>query len=304
VLQGARAARGSRPEAPAAQTDLNGLEAEPAPRPSRAHALQPEARQDEAVKPVGTQDTYEQLNAVPAGARNTTEEERDRARGQERIATPPFGLAAVENEPTQTRRRAPVAPPVEPEEAFSSEVEPIDTSEAGAALPEGTQPSGELPPVDEPEEETGTAERPRGAGGELEPPVETAASGTDLRPQPRNRALGVVILLLLVVVGAIGIALALKRQGLLPAHRPPPAEPTQELNAAPQAEDAATTDVVVPGAAEEPENDDSDASVEADEPDGGGVVVEAEGAVVVSAAKPPAPAAPAKKKPVPKRKHR
>jgi hypothetical protein len=114
----------------------------------------------------------------------------------------------------------------------------------------------------------------------------------------------VVILLLLVVVGAIGIALALKRQGLLPAHRPPPAEPTQELDAAPQAEDAATADVVVPGAAEEPESDDGDASVEGDEPDAGGVVVEAEGAVVVSAAKPPAPAAPAKKKPVKKRKHR
>jgi hypothetical protein len=292
--------------------DLDGQHAEPAARASRMHGLQADARPEPAAEPVRNKDTYEQLNAVPASARNTTDEERDRARGQERISTPPFGLAAVENEPTRTSRRPPLAPPAEPEEVFSSEVEAIGSGEAPAALPEGTQPSGELPPIGVPDGETGTAKRPRG-DGEARSSAEAQASGTDLRPRPRNRALSAVILVLLVVVGAIGVALALKRQGLLPS-RHPSAEPSLEQPAAPPAAEVPAPTVVGSTAAEEPDIDEGDAAVEADEPDGGGVVVEEEGAVVVSpAAKeaaptptpaPAAPAVPVKKKPVKKHKHR
>jgi hypothetical protein len=243
---------------------------------------------------------------VPGGPRNTTEVERHRARGQERIATPPLGLAAVEDGPTQTRHRAAPGPPAaEPEEVYSSEVEALDTSEAGAALPGGSQPSGELPPVDEAADEAadevGIA-APALDAGEEEPSGQVDEGGTAVGPRPRNRSLSVVILLLLAVVGAIGVALALKRQGLLPVSRPPLApQPTQALDAGEaraEPEEAPGTEAADTAATEEAESD-------ADEPDGGRVLVEADDDVVVSVtAKKAAPAAPAKKRPAKKRKHR
>lgn len=274
ILSGSRSpVRRSRPAAPVQA---------PTPTPPP-----PTQDTDEELPPAPSpHDTNEQLPPVSA-PRNTTEIERLRARGQERIPTPPLGVAV---DGTTQAKRTLHRPP-----ADTNEDEPAPDQESEVS--ENIEESGEQPPADTSEDEPQADLAVEEAEGEAPPPAS-------------NARLWAVIGVLGVVV--VGLILAIvQKQGLLGAAAPPVPVPLKSKPVPappPLIIDAGVTEVddsTSPDAADEP-----DAANEAqtdEETDAGAaeVVVEAEGDVVVSADKKPPPPKAVVKKPHPKkRKHK
>jgi hypothetical protein len=259
----------TNPSARAPRDDTNPEARAPIGDPETVEPTRPRAPRPSS--PRHATDDLEDSDTAPR-PRNTTEEERARARGQERVATPPRGIEVMGeefadlNEPTAVRKR--IVEPVE-EEAELNEptavrkriVEPVEEEEDEGIL----------------NEPTAVRTRPEAVQG---------SSGTALRV--------VMVGLLVVVVGiAIAVVMKLKAQ----AEAEPVPELVEEIDAGlaevPDAGVAAVVPLVddVEDAGEEEEEDD-DAGV--DEEDAG---VDAPDAGTVDAGTPDAGKAVVKKAP-------
>ncbi len=221
----------------------------PAPRAELLLADDPVPPTAPRAKPMSVSQAETEDRLPPVKARNTTAEERERARGQEQVVTPPLGVPAA------------VA-------AASVEMPSIDVVvESG----EGSTGEREAPSVET------TGERPApSAESEVGEPESDEVEAA-LRPKRGRLVLAGLLVLAALGAGALAI-FAPERLAALRGAPPPtaPTEPLEELDAGPLAEEppdaaaepeAAVSPAVDGGDADEVEEEEVDAGTPKDSKD-------------------------------------